>query len=114
MGSGEATDGIQTIDGSDWTVPWDNARDEPSGDCTKMWNSKWYAVKVYVGNSTTIDDATFCGYVSSETTYTENDLFLGSEDTLMDLMKLGGSVKCPETVGSSQYVILYFSNPYAY
>ena len=114
MGSGEATDGVNTISGNDWTVPWDFIMDEPSGQCSKVRNAKWNNVMAYIGNTTEIADATFCGYVSEEIVYNEDDLTLGAEDTIIDLMKVGGSVKCPETVGSSQYVILYFSNPYAY
>ena len=104
MGSGDGHDGVTTLTGNDWYV----------SSCNVMNNNHWNNVMAYIGNTTEIADATFCGYVSEEIVYNEDDLTLGDEDTIIDLMKVGGSVKCPETVGSSQYVILYFSNPYAY
>ena len=108
MGSGDVWDGASTIDGEDWLVPWGGM--DRSGLCYDYNSKFWFAVKVYVGNSTEIDDATFCGYVSAETFIDQSSLTMFDTDTIMDFLKAGGSVKCPENVGSSQYVIFHFSD----
>ena len=78
MGSGDVWDGASTIDGEDYLVPWGGM--DRSGLCSEYNSKKWFAVKVYVGNSTVIDDATFCGYASSETFTDQSALIWGDEE----------------------------------
>ena len=111
--TGDGFDGQATEDtGDEWEFAWSAAG--PEDDCSEFDNRYWRDVSIYVGNSTTIDGNTPCGLASKEGFISNTDLvYDGSsevnEATLMDIIMVGASVKCPETIGTSQYVIFYYA-----
>ena len=72
-----------------------------------MSNWFWHDARIYVGNSTAIADNTFCGYASQEGRKSRLSLSVGDEEGMIEMLKLGESVKCPENIGTSLYVIVY-------
>ena len=73
--TGDSWDGQETLAASDGYKPVSyedetGFDDLTSGFCKYASNKYWYNVKIYVGNTTDIIDATDCGYAGAETEIT--------------------------------------------
>lgn len=75
--------------------------------CSEIDNRYWYGVQVFVSNTTSLTDAEYCGYAGASRLISSPDV-VGDQAAVNELMKNGGSVKCPEDVGTSQYVFIKF------
>ena len=66
-----------------------------------MSNWFWHDAHIYVGNSTAIADNTFCGYASQVGRKSKGLINPGDVEGMIEILKLGESVKCPENIGTS-------------
>ena len=85
----------------------DSNYDNISG--TGFSNIQWFGAEVYVGSSVSLSSSslTFCGYAGADRLieYTGSGNKLNDVDTV-DMMRMGGSVKCPDDAGKSSHVVI--------
>ena len=70
-------------------------------------NNFWHGAKIYVGNSTSLSDLQPCGVAGSDKKLSYSDVT--DKESAEELIKMGGSVSCPDTIGSSKFVVIHMS-----
>lgn len=107
--TGEGDDGLGTSRGTEdesYQFTYTGSELDQS-TCSDFNNRYWYAAKVYVSNTDSLNEAQLCGYAGSTSLLENTSITADQGDKMLELLKTGGSVKCPEDVGASQYVIIH-------
>ena len=86
--------------------------EDPSSIFAGFSNILWFGAKAYVGDYSNqqFDQLTECGYVGSDRLVKyEGDVDALDRDDYRELIKMGGSVKCPDDAGLSSHVVIMFT-----